>query len=38
MTYGKAIRALRRFTQGSLNRRPQWREPRPDPTTPVVPK
>ncbi|HEY6138122.1 MAG TPA: hydrogenase expression protein HypE [Thermoanaerobaculia bacterium] len=30
MTYGKAIRALRRFTQGSLNRRPEWREPRPD--------
>jgi hydrogenase small subunit len=30
MTYGRAIRALRRFTQGSLNRRPVWREPRPE--------
>jgi hydrogenase small subunit len=29
-TYGKTVRALRRFTQGSLNRRPEWREPRPD--------
>jgi hydrogenase small subunit len=29
MTYGKAIKALRRFTMGSLNRRPEWREPRP---------
>ncbi len=28
MTYGRAIRALRRFTQASLNRRPEWREPR----------
>jgi hydrogenase small subunit len=26
MTYGKAIHALRRFTQGSLNREPVWRK------------
>lgn len=25
--YGKAIRALRRFTQGSLNTEPDWRKP-----------
>jgi hydrogenase small subunit len=24
-TYGKAIRALRRFTQVSLNKEPEWR-------------
>jgi hydrogenase small subunit len=33
MTYGRAIRALRKFTQASLNRRPEWREPRPDSST-----
>jgi hydrogenase small subunit len=25
MTYGRAIHALRRFTQASLNREPAWR-------------
>ena len=25
MTYGKAIHALRRFTQASLNKEPHWR-------------
>ena len=25
MTYGKAIQALRRFTQASLNKAPSWR-------------
>jgi len=29
-TYGKAIRALRRFTQGSLNQEPDWRKPGPE--------
>jgi len=28
MTYGKAIQALRRFTQGSLNKAPSWRRSR----------
>ena len=28
MTYGKAIHALRRYTQGSLNREPAWRQRR----------
>lgn len=28
MTYGRAIHALRRFTQASLNREPSWRRPR----------
>jgi hydrogenase small subunit len=27
MTYGKAIQALRRFTQASLNKPPSWRRP-----------
>lgn len=27
--YGKSIRALRRFTQESLNREPEWRKPDP---------
>lgn len=26
-TYGKAVRALRRFTQASLNKEPDWRRP-----------
>jgi hydrogenase small subunit len=26
--YGKTVRALRQFTQASLNREPQWRQPR----------
>jgi hydrogenase small subunit len=25
MTYGRAIHALRRFTQASLNKEPDWR-------------
>ena len=28
MTYGKAIHALRRYTQASLNREPEWRQRR----------
>ena len=27
-TYGRAIHALRRFTQSSLNKEPSWRKPR----------
>jgi len=27
MTYGRAIHALRRFTQASMNREPSWRQP-----------
>jgi hydrogenase small subunit len=27
VTYGRTIRALRRFTQGSMNREPAWRRP-----------
>jgi len=30
MTYGKAVHALRRFTQASLNREPSWRRKRND--------
>jgi hydrogenase small subunit len=29
MTYGKAIQALRRFTQASMNREPEWRRREP---------
>jgi hydrogenase small subunit len=32
-TYGKAIQALRKFTQASLNHEPAWRRPGPDLTT-----
>ena len=28
MTYGKSIRALRSFTQASLNKEPEWRPPK----------
>jgi hydrogenase small subunit len=28
MTYGRAIHALRRFTQASLNKEPSWRRAR----------
>jgi len=28
MTYGKTIRALRNFTQASLNKEPEWRRPK----------
>jgi hydrogenase small subunit len=31
MTYGRAIHALRRFTQASLNKEPAWRRRRPEP-------
>lgn len=31
MTYGKAIHALRRFTQASLNQEPSWRRPKAKP-------
>jgi hydrogenase small subunit len=30
-TYGKTIRALRKFTQSSLNKEPPWRRPTPAP-------
>jgi hypothetical protein len=26
-TYGRAIHALRRFTQSSMNKEPSWRKP-----------
>jgi hydrogenase small subunit len=32
-TYGKAIHALRKFTQASLNHEPPWRQPGPQLTT-----
>jgi hydrogenase small subunit len=31
MTYGKTIRALRSFTQASLNKEPEWRHPTTEP-------
>ena len=31
--YGKAIKALRHFTQATLNHEPKWRHPRPELTT-----
>jgi len=34
MTYGRAIHALRRFTQASLNKEPAWRKRPADATTP----
>jgi hydrogenase small subunit len=33
MTYGRAIHALRRFTQASLNKEPEWRKPGPRQTS-----
>jgi hydrogenase small subunit len=30
-TYGRAIHALRRFTQASLNKEPSWRQRRHEP-------
>jgi hydrogenase small subunit len=36
MTYGRAIHALRRFTQASMNKEPSWRDKRaagPGPVT-----
>jgi hydrogenase small subunit len=30
-TYGRAIHALRRFTQASLNKEPSWRQKRRSP-------
>jgi len=35
--YGRTIRALRQFTQSSLNREPDWRHPRPELTTGYTP-
>ncbi len=35
--YGRTIRALRQFTQASLNREPAWRHPRPELTTGYAP-
>jgi hydrogenase small subunit len=37
MTYGRAIHALRRFTQASLNKEPAWRRRPVDRTSEVVP-
>jgi hydrogenase small subunit len=37
-TYGKAIQALRRFTQSSLNKEPDWRKPGAELTTGHHPK
>jgi len=31
--YGRTVRALRAFTQATLNREPQWRHRKPDLTT-----
>jgi hydrogenase small subunit len=33
LTYGRTVRALRRFTVDSMNREPPWRRPREDPQT-----
>jgi hydrogenase small subunit len=33
LTYGRAINALRKFTQGSLNKEPHWRRPGFKPTS-----
>jgi hydrogenase small subunit len=32
--YGRTVRALRRFTQASLNREPEWRRPAADASPP----
>ncbi len=29
VTYGRTVRALRKFTQGSMNQEPTWRKPTP---------
>jgi hydrogenase small subunit len=34
MTYGRAIHALRRFTQASLNKEPAWRRSRTSSSSP----
>jgi hydrogenase small subunit len=31
--YGRNVRALRRFTQGTMNKEPEWRHPRPELTS-----
>jgi hydrogenase small subunit len=36
--YGKAIRALRRFTNDTVNKEPKWRHPRPELTTGYTPR
>jgi hydrogenase small subunit len=33
--YGRTVRALRQFTQASMNREPAWRQPHRDPSTPA---
>jgi len=38
MMYGRAIRALRTFTQASMNREPDWRHARPELTTGYQPQ
>ena len=37
LMYGRTVRALRQFTQGSLNREPEWRHARPELTTGYTP-
>jgi hydrogenase small subunit len=36
--YGKAIRALRHFTNDTVNKEPKWRHPRPELTTGYTPR
>jgi len=36
--YGTAIRSLRKVTQGTLNKEPKWRHPRPELTTGYQPR
>ena len=36
--YGKAIRALRHFTNDTVNKEPKWRHPRPELTTGYSPR
>jgi hydrogenase small subunit len=36
--YGKAIRALRSFTNSTVNKEPKWRHPRPELTTGYHPR
>jgi len=36
--YGAAIRALRKFTNDTVNKEPKWRHPRPELTTGYSPR
>jgi hydrogenase small subunit len=36
--YGSAIRALRKFTNDTVNKEPKWRHPRPELTTGYSPR